>query len=158
MDVVLKLALDGVLYMPALDSDIRPGADLGKAATLNRVLRKLYPKDQVVDQTELVMVLDDDQVILPVSIRRFEHALMQDADSNFIEGCDTHRLSEPWSCDLQIVDKAFLTVMLPYLKREGVRLVSSQPGFENVSASGDVFNQVCLEADMSTAWTAIAGF
>ncbi len=50
---------------------------------------------------------------------------------------------------LQIVDKAFLTVMLPYLKRDGVRLVSSQPGFENVSASGDVFNQVCLETHIS---------
>ncbi len=71
MDVVLKIALDGILYMPALDTEIRPGADLGKAATLNRVLRKLYPKDQVVEQTELIMVLDDDQVILPVGIKPF---------------------------------------------------------------------------------------
>lgn len=42
--LVSRLALDGVIYMPGLEDTSRSGADNGRAANINRVLRKLYPR------------------------------------------------------------------------------------------------------------------
>ena len=73
MELVREIAMDGVLYMPGPEEPTR-GTDLSKAACLNRVLRKIYPRGTEPKATDLVAFLDDDQVgCKTISIAR--HAL-----------------------------------------------------------------------------------
>jgi hypothetical protein len=44
---------------------------------------------------------------------------------------------------LQVVDKLFLRKLLPHFQNDDIRLVYSPPGYENITRSQDVFNQVC---------------
>ena len=61
MELVREIALDGVLYMPGPE-EATASTDLSKAACLNRVLRKIYPRGTEPKATDLVAFLDDDQV------------------------------------------------------------------------------------------------
>jgi hypothetical protein len=61
MELVRELAMDGILYMPGPDV-VTATTDLSKGASLNRVLRKIYPRGTHPKPTDLVAILDDDQV------------------------------------------------------------------------------------------------
>ena len=61
MELVRELSMDSILYMPGPDT-VTPTTDLSKGASLNRVLRKIYPRGTVPKVTDLVAFLDDDQV------------------------------------------------------------------------------------------------
>ncbi|KAK9830377.1 hypothetical protein WJX72_011403 [[Myrmecia] bisecta] len=61
MALVNKLSVDGIVYMPAAEGQ-KDDMDMSKPATINRVLRKIYPRDSVIKQSELVAVFDDDQL------------------------------------------------------------------------------------------------
>lgn len=61
MELVREIALDGVLYMPGPE-EATSVTDLSKAACLNRVLRKIYPRGTEPKATDLVAFFDDDQV------------------------------------------------------------------------------------------------
>lgn len=65
MDLVRELSLDSVLYMPGPEV-VTPTTDISRAASLNRVLRKIYPRGTTPKVTDLIAFLDDDQV-QPVS-------------------------------------------------------------------------------------------
>ena len=58
-----KMAMEGIMYMAGADPSNQAGkVDMSQAATLNRVLTKLYPREVPVTAQALVMVLHDDQV------------------------------------------------------------------------------------------------
>ena len=61
MELVREIALDGVLYMPGPE-EATATTNLSKAACLNRVLRKIYPRGTEPKATDLIAFLDDDQV------------------------------------------------------------------------------------------------
>ena len=61
MELVRELAMDGILYMPGPDV-VTATTDLSKGASLNRVLRKIYPRGTQPKPTDLVAIFDDDQV------------------------------------------------------------------------------------------------
>ncbi len=61
MELVRQLAMDGILYMPGPDI-VTDTIDLSKGASLNRVLRKIYPRGTEPKVTDLVAFFDDDQV------------------------------------------------------------------------------------------------
>ena len=61
--LVDKMAMEGVVYMAGTDPSTQAGkVDMSQAATLNRVLTKLYPREVPVTAQALLMVLRDDQV------------------------------------------------------------------------------------------------
>lgn len=60
MELVREIALDGILYMPGPEEP-KHSTDLRKAACLNRVLRKIYPRGTEPKATDLIAFLDDDQ-------------------------------------------------------------------------------------------------
>lgn len=66
MELVRELAMDGILYMPGPDV-VTAATDLSKGASLNRVLRKIYPRGTQPKPTDLVAIFDDDQVCKRVS-------------------------------------------------------------------------------------------
>ena len=61
MELVRELAMDGILYMPGPDT-VDNTTDISKGASLNRVLRKIYPRGTEPKATDLVAFFDDDQV------------------------------------------------------------------------------------------------
>ena len=61
MELVRELAMDGILYMPGPDV-VTATTDLSKGASLNRVLRKIYPRGTQPKPTDLVAIFNDDQV------------------------------------------------------------------------------------------------
>lgn len=65
MELVRDIAMDGVLYMPGPEEPTH-STDLSKAACLNRVLRKIYPRGTEPKATDLIAFLDDDQVGMQV--------------------------------------------------------------------------------------------
>ena len=65
MELVREIAMDGVLYMPGPEEPTH-STDLSKAACLNRVLRKIYPRGTEPKATDLIAFLDDDQVGMQV--------------------------------------------------------------------------------------------
>lgn len=60
MELVRDIAVDGVLYMPGPEEP-QHMRDVSKAACLNRVLRKIYPRGTEPKVTDLIAFLDDDQ-------------------------------------------------------------------------------------------------
>lgn len=54
--------MDGILYMPGPE-EITSTTDTSKGASLNRVLRKIYPRGTTPKVTDLIAFLDDDQVL-----------------------------------------------------------------------------------------------
>ena len=61
--LVDKMAMDGIVYMAGADPSTQAGkVDTSQAATLNRVLTRLYPREVPVTAQALVVVLHDDQV------------------------------------------------------------------------------------------------
>ena len=55
--------MEGIVYMAGADPSTQAGkVDMSQAATLNRVLTKLYPREVPVTAQALLMVLHDDQV------------------------------------------------------------------------------------------------
>ena len=62
MELVRELSMDGILYMPGPE-EITSTTDTSKGASLNRVLRKIYPRGTTPKVTDLIAFLDDDQVL-----------------------------------------------------------------------------------------------
>ena len=61
--LVDKMAMEGIVYLAGADPSTHSGkVDMSQAATLNRVLTRLYPREVPVTGQALVMVLLDDQV------------------------------------------------------------------------------------------------
>ncbi|KAL0033640.1 hypothetical protein WJX79_009306 [Trebouxia sp. C0005] len=69
MELVRELAMDGILYMPGPDV-VTATTDLSKGASLNRVLRKIYPRGTQPKPTDLVAVFHDDQIAHPTFLDR----------------------------------------------------------------------------------------
>ena len=61
MDLVRELSIDSILYMPGPEV-VTETTDISRGASLNRVLRKIYPRGTEPKVTDLVAFLDDDQV------------------------------------------------------------------------------------------------
>ena len=62
MELVRELSMDSILYMPGPEM-ITSTTDTSKAASINRVLRKIYPRGTTPKVTDLIAFLDDDQVL-----------------------------------------------------------------------------------------------
>ena len=61
MDLVRELSLDSILYMPGPEV-VTSTTNTSRSASLNRVLRKIYPRGTTPKVTDLIAFLDDDQV------------------------------------------------------------------------------------------------
>ncbi len=61
MQLVQRLAVDGIVYMPASEK-LQPGYNMSKPAVLNRVVSKIYPSGTAIKPSELVAVFEDDQL------------------------------------------------------------------------------------------------
>eukprot|EP00884_Botryococcus_braunii_P012112 jgi/Botrbrau1/20901/Bobra.0135s0032.1 len=101
-EYIASLGLDNVIYVPAAVDAINMGKRCNRSDAFNQVLNKVYPKEAVMGQCDVIMALDDDQV----------------------------------------VHKLFLKKLLPHFQNDDIRLVYSPPGYENITRSHDVFNQL----------------
>ncbi|KAL3162306.1 hypothetical protein ABBQ32_009993 [Trebouxia sp. C0010 RCD-2024] len=68
MELVRELSMDGILYMPGPEV-VTETTDISRGASLNRVLRKIYPRGTDPKVTDLVAFLDDDQIAHPSFLR-----------------------------------------------------------------------------------------
>jgi hypothetical protein len=60
--MIANLGLDNVDYIPAHVGETSHVRSMIKVKMLNQALSNIYPKEAVIRPTDLVMVLDDDQV------------------------------------------------------------------------------------------------
>jgi hypothetical protein len=61
-EYIASLGLDNVIYVPAAADAINVGKRCKRSDAFNQVLNKVYPKETVIKQCDLIMALDDDQV------------------------------------------------------------------------------------------------